>query len=248
MAAVVYNNLADAATVLASSQVVLAPAVNVQNEHVARKWRSITAADHLIADFGSLVSIDTVAAIGLTAATMRVRLSTVDSSGAAGDAYDGGTDAVDQNYRAGIELLPSAVSARYLRVDFASGGSYCEVGRLVAGVRSRFTYNFAYGWGRSWIDPSIRTKTRGGQTQISPETSYRTLDLNFEWLATADRHGFVEAIDRDNGLKTDVLFITDEDSASLARDSLWGLVAEMTPVSQPYFGMFTKQLRIEERL
>lgn len=248
MASVLYRNLVDAATALASSQIVLAPVSNVQNEHVARKWRSITPADSIVVDFGASVSIDTVAAMGLTATTMRVRLSTADSSGATGDAFDSGVDPVDQNYLQSVVLLPSAVSARYLRIDLASGGDYVEMGRLVAGVRSAFTYNFGFGWGRTWVDPSIRTKTRGGQTQISPEQSYRTLDLSFEWVSEADRYGFVETIDRDNGLKTDVLFITDENSSNLARDSVWGLLADITPVTQPFFDIYAKQYRIEERL
>ena len=42
------------------------------------------------------------------------------------------------------------------------------------------------------VDPSIKTKTRGGQTQISNESSYRTLDLSFEYLSVDERNGLVE--------------------------------------------------------
>ncbi|MGE0290343.1 MAG: hypothetical protein AB7I42_24835 [Bradyrhizobium sp.] len=249
MAAVLHDNLADDAAVLAGTQVVTTPATMVQNEHVARKWRSRLSSDYLLFDFGASTAIDTVAAIGLTATTCRVRLSTADSSGAAGDAWDTGVVAVDQGYLQVIALGEATASGRYLRIDLVNAaGDYVECGRVAAGVRSTFTYNFAFGWGRAWVDPSLRTKTRGGQTQISREENYRTLELPFEIVSTDDRHGFVETMDRVNGLSTDVLFVTDDGSANLARDSVWGLVADVSPVTQPFFDTFAKTYRIEERL
>jgi len=247
-AAVLFENLADLASVIAGSQVITTPAANVQNEHVARKWRSRISSDYLLFDFGASTAIDTVAAIGLTATTARFRLSTADASGAAGDAWDTGTAAVSQAYLQAIAVRAASVAGRYLRIDLAGTGDFVECGRVAAGVRGRFSRNFAYGWGRAWADPSLRTKTRGGQTQIGRETYYRTLELPFEVISPVDRQGFVETMDRVNGASTDVLFMTDDESSELARDSVWGLAADVSPVVQPYFETFSKTYRIEERL
>lgn len=248
-AALLYQNLADAATISVSSQLVTAAGSLVQNVHVARKWRSESAGDWLLADLGALVSLDTVAVIGLTATGYRVRLSSSDPTGAAGDVLDTGTLSVDQAYLQAIALLDAPGSARYLRVDLTnSSGTYVEAGRLVAGLRNLFEINFSFGWSIGYVDPSIATKTRGGQTQVSREQSYRQVSLSFESMRPTDRYSFVEDADRLNGIKDDVLLILDEDSTELPRDSIWGRVVDLTPVGQPFFDVFSKEYRIEERL
>ena len=247
-AAAVYDNLADDATISASTQVLLTPVANLQNPHIARKWRSTSTADYFVADLLALTSIDTVSVIGLTATTIRIRISSVDSSGSAGDLYDSGVVAIDQDYLQYIAVLGAPVSGRYVRVDLANSvEAYVEAGRAVIGLRTAYTYNFGFNWQRAYVDPSIRTKTRGGQTQVSNENTYRTLDVTFEWVTVEQRNGFVETIDRVNGLKTDILFMTDTASTNMARDSVWGLITDLTPVTQPFFDIYSKQYKIEER-
>jgi hypothetical protein len=244
-----HENLADDAAVTASSQELLLPATNVQNPHVARKWRSLFTADSLIMNFGALVSIDTVALMGLTADTYRVRLSSVDSSGVAGDLYDSGTLSVNQTYLQAIALVTAPVSAQYLRIDLATSSTdYIEMGRVFAGVRTELEINFGYDWASTTTDRAIRAKTRGGQTQVFPDNCYRTLDVTFKFLTETERNGVVETIERSNGQHTDLLFVIDPDSTNLARDSVWGLISTTTPIVQPIFDRFSKQYQIEERL
>ncbi|MDX3973307.1 hypothetical protein [Shinella sp.] len=245
-AAVVFDNLADEGMISASSSEILARPDRVQNEHVARRWRSLSAVDALVVDLGGLVTIDTASILGLTAVTARCRVSTIDPDG--GDLFDSGVEAVSQAHRQAVFLLPAPVSARYVRFDLTSDAPYVEAGRVVTGLRSTFAYNFAYGWGFSYVDLSRRTRTRGGQTQVNRDNRYRTLEVAFDFINKVDRYGFVDAIDRENGLSRDVLFVSDPESDDLARDTVWGLLSDTTPVIQPYFDTFSKSYRIEERL
>jgi hypothetical protein len=248
-AVIAYSNIADTGTLTASSASLLLPLSNIQVAHIARKWRGNSAStDFVVVDFGSLQSLDTVAVIGITGAQIRTRLSSTDATGAAGDAFDSGTIAVDQSYLSYISLVPSVVSARYLRVDITTTGLFVEIGRIFAGVKTQFAYNFIAGWTRTWNDLSTRTKTLSGQTQIFPRSVYRSYDVSFDFLKQVDRDGFVETIDRVNALKTDVLYISDPSSQNLSRDSVWGLMTALTAVIQPSPGIFTKQYQIEERL
>ncbi len=247
-AAVVYRNLADAATVTGSTQVPLMPATNVQQEHISRKWRSISADDYLLIDFGESTSIDTVWIGGLTTTKVQLRASNSDATGETGEIYDSTLVAADQNHLQKTWVLGSAVSARYWRIDLEHDDlDYVEAGRVVMGVRSVYQYNYAFGFEVGYSDPSIRTQSAGGQTHVTPKRSYRHASPTFEWVSKADRDGFVEAIDRDNGLKTDVLFLLDPESAHLERDTIWGLMSELTAISQPFFDIWSKQYRIEER-
>lgn len=248
-ACIAYTNLADAAALTSSSNVSLLPVSNIQNVHVARKWRATDGTTaSFIADFGSLKSFDTLAVMGITGTQIQFRISSTDPTGLTALVYDSGVLSVAQAYLSAIAIISSPVSGRYIRVDITTTGTYVEAGRFFAGVRSQFAYNFVRGWQRSYTDRSLKTKTRGGQTQIFQDVTYRSLDVTFDFLTQSDRNGFVEDIDRVNATKVDVLFITDPSSTNLARDSLWGLISNLTPVVQPYYSTFTKQYQIEERL
>lgn len=248
-----YANLFSAAAVSASSQLILAPASNLQQPDVtANLWRSVESGTaNIVADFGSSVSIDTIAVMGLTlsaAGSVRFRLSTLDSSGAAGDAYDSGSLPTSTVYNQVVDLLTSPASARYLRMDLTDAGAdYVEAGRVFAGVSTQFTVNFAYNWTVTRTDRSIVTKTRGGQTQIFRDIIYRTLAVTFEFLSEAERYGIVETIDLTNGLQDDILFIIDPTSTNLSRDSFWGLMTELSPITQANFDIFSKSYKLEER-
>lgn len=252
-AAIAWVNVADAGLLFASTQELTMPVQLVQNEHVARRWRSLSAPASLVVDLLAASAIDTVALMGLTMGangTARVRVSTLDATGAAGDAFDGAVTPVDPDYGTHVEIIPAPVTGRYVRIDLADpDGAYVEAGRLFVGTRTVFAYNHVYGWSRGWTDRSTNTKTRGGQTQVLRDNSFRSFDLTFDFVTEAQRDAMIEAIDRDNGMHTDVLLIRDPDADNLARESLWGLVSDLTAVTQPtFFDVYSKQLKIEERL
>lgn len=248
-AAVVFRNLADAALVSASSSLLLAPPGRVQNVHVGVKWRSQTADDHLLLDFGGMVEADSFCFPGVTATTARLRLSTTDPTGADGDAWSSSATAIDQNYRQPIWLRPAPVAFRYALLDLQNAaGAFVECGRAVAGVRSTYAYNYDYGWSITTVDPSVRTQTLGGQTRIEQRPIFRMADLSFGWVAASDRYGFVEQMERSAALRNDVLMLLNPASDRLERDSIWGLIETASPVVQPFPDIFTKAYQIRERL
>jgi len=257
MAAIAYINLADSATITASSSAPLMPASRLQYPHVSRKWRGVNGTgEALIVDLGSAQSIDTVALIGLNltlAGQARVRVSSSDATGVAGNLYDNGagvTGLVDPAYGYLVVLLPSPVTGRYVRIDVLDSSlSYVEAGRLYIGKRFTTTYNFAPGWQDGRVDTSRKTVSRGGQTYIDVNVSYRTVDISFEWLTLAERNSSVAEIDRLNGEHTDILLIRDTASTNMGRDCLWGLVDGNQPIVQPYAAnVFSKSYRLRERL
>lgn len=258
-AAIAHENLADAGSLTATSEAFLLPVLNLQDPHIGRRWRSETGSESCILDLGAMTSIDTIRLSGLTGSvgeTVRLRLSTVDTSGAAGDVLDtgilasGATAYFDIDYGTLCYLLAAPTSCRYVRIDLADvGADYVEAGRLFVGLREAFTYNFVPGATIGWVDRSKRQEARGGQTLIWNDNSYRQVEINLEWVTEAQRYGIVETLDRVNGQNTDVLLILDTDSDNLARDSIWGLVSDLTPVAfTNLIGIFTKQYRVKERL
>jgi hypothetical protein len=249
-ACIAYTNLVDTAPVItATSSNLLLPVSNIVNAHIARKWRGSTAGgDSIIIDLGSLISIDTIAAFGVTGDTITFKASAIDPTGSLGELAFG-SFTVDQNYLSQVMLIGGPISARYIRISVTNGVSgLVEVGRAFVGLKTQFTYNYVKGWQRTWNDRSLRSKTRGGQTQIFSDSVYRTYDVTFDFLTQSDRDGFIETVDRVNAMKTDVLFITNPASANLSRDSVWGLMTTLSPVVQQYISTYSKQYSIEERL
>lgn len=246
-AAVVFRNLADAATLVASSQLGTAPASRVQEEPVARRWRSTAAPAYLVFDLGSSTALDTFAAVGLTASTVRVRVS--DDNTFATAAYDSTATASDQDRRHAIFARDGAASGRYVRFDFTHASlAYVEAGRVVFGVRSTFAYNFSPGSAETPVDRSEVDETRGGQDIVNPRAGYRRFDLAFDRVSAADRHGFVADMLRENGVRKGVLLLTDPGGGQLNRDSLYGRIADMPAISRGQSDTYQMNLAIKELL
>jgi len=238
-----YINKADSARLAVSSQNLLAPIARLQDPHIGVQWQGTAGQEWFVADLGSVQAIDCVRIMGLSASTARIRYSTSDP--AAGDVHDTGERSIDQRFLTATDLR--AVSARYVRVDLNADG-ICAAGRLFIGELESFAVNFNWGWSRKWVDPSDRKKTEGGQTRVNRRPKYRVFACEFEFLTDAEASGFTDDIDRINGLTDDVLFVAKPDSAALEQDSIWGLMADLSPTPQQFLDRWSKSLTIEQRL
>ncbi len=238
-----YVNKADSAALAVSSQVLLAPIGRLQDPHIGVRWQSLSGTDWFVVDLGSVQAIDCVRIMGLTATTARVRYATSDPT--VGDVADTGVRAVDQKLLTVTDIR--SVHARYVRVDLTAS-EFCAAGRVFVGELHPFGVNFAWGWSRKWVDPSDRKKTEGGQTRVNRREKYRVFSVAFDFLSDAEANGFADDIDRLNGLCDDVLFVADPDSNDLERDSIWGLLTDLSPVAQQFIDRWTKTYSIEQRL
>ncbi|MDP1867009.1 MAG: hypothetical protein Q8L13_11800 [Bradyrhizobium sp.] len=257
-ASIVIDNNADNATVGASSQVLVMPASNLLTPHPSERWRSLSNTAWFVLDKGAAVVADTVMIGGLTCgvnATARLRLSSIDASGAAGDIFDSGDLAsgsisFDVEYRSFVHQLAAPAAWRYQRFDINDpDADFVEAGSVVDGLAVTFDYNFAPGGSFQHVDRSRVSTTASGMTLIWDDNNFRRVDLSFGWVTAAQRYGLIERLDRIKGKKRNVLLITDPESENLPRDSIFGRVTDQTAVNfGPVFDIFGKQLRIEERI
>jgi hypothetical protein len=257
-AALVIENHTLAGLVAASSQALAMPATNLLTPHPSERWRSLSPTAYFVLDKGSERVADTVFVKGLTAgrnATIRLRLSSTDSTGVAGDVFDSGPVAngslnLDVDYYAAAWALPAPLSWQFTRVDiFDPDADFVEAGCLMDGLREAFNYNFTSGSGIQFVDRSRVATSAAGLSMVWPDNWYRKVDFSFEWVSAAQRYGLIERLDRINGRRMNVLLIVDVDSPNLARDSVFGLVTDLTPNTfAQAVEIFGKQLRIDERL
>jgi hypothetical protein len=262
-AALVLDNNAEGGRVTASTQALTMPASNLLTPHPSQRWRSLSGAASLVIDKGAASAGDAVGLFGLTgssAMTARLRLSSIDATGAAGDVTDTGALAsggvnFDVKYGAFLYLLPAPASYRYLRFDLNdAGASFVEAGCILDGLKETFTYNFVPGGTVQWVDRSRIAGTSSGKTLTWQDNKFRRANLSFETVTTAQRDGLIERLDRDKGKTKNVLLILDTASDKLARDAIYGLVSDPAPIA---FGraldvvgnpLFAKQFRIDERI
>lgn len=245
------------AIVTASSEAAGFEAQRLLDPVVARTWRTAasTSSAWILFDFGAQVSMRAFFLRGgnLTDnATRRIRVSTADSTGAAGDALDTGTGSAGLDERWGtVGYIHTAdVTGRYLRWDIADSDlSYLEVGRPVAGPLRFPARGIVVPFAAGFEAEVRRGRAAGGAQHVAPKWQGRRWRLAL--LPTADeRDGWVsEMLDR-NGRHADVLVVKNVLSSNLGRDALWGLIAagetpEIVTGDQLVDGL---TLTVEERL
>lgn len=248
--AIAWDNQLDGAMIMASSEVGTLPVSNVQEADIRQIWRAETNAAWILADFGGQLTIGGSLLVNTNLApddVIRIRLSTTDSTGAVGDAYDSGDIAsgVDQTYR----RLPWIFSAtgRYLRIDMTQP-VLPEVGRWFVGPVWLPSRNFTYGWGQIWNDPSIRVESQGQQVFIDRKMSSRGFTFRLPSITESEALDEVFQLNRVCGLSRDVWVTRDVSSSNLGRDTIWGLLRNTVPVIQANFAGYDTTFEIMDRL
>lgn len=150
----------------------------------------------------------------------------------------------------GFHVFPMSVRARYVKVelsDTANAAGYLEAGRLIVAPAWQPTINLQYGWSIEQVDESRSVKSRGGQTYVDQRPKFRRLSFTLEHLEADEMFGHAYELERLKGKGGDVLVVLDpDDSKHRHRHSVYGLLADTTPVSNAYAGRFAKEFVIEE--
>jgi hypothetical protein len=259
---IAYNNRWDDATIGATSELTTLPVANTQIEHLAQLFRtqaSVTAVT-LTADFASSVALDVIAALGTNftpGTTYRLTLSNV-STGAA-ELLDTSTisASVVTGYPQVYHVLSSTISARYASLTLTcstptvtpSGTTnYLQIGRIFAGAKWTPAVNLQYGWTLGYVDPSRKTKSRGGQTYSDLMNKFRAIGFILDFATEADMYAAALEIDRLVGTTGDVLVMRDHQGVYRSQQAVYGMLAELSPIINTNFNIFQKRYVVEERL
>ncbi len=253
---IAWDNLADSAALSASSEQASAPGANVQIVHLSRKWVAVEGVNSasLVFDMGSSVACGILAVLGanLTAtATLRLRASDADSTGAAGDKYD--STLINAGAKAGYGAAYhwfAAATARYWRLDLADASvTTLEVGRIFLGPKWTPADNQSYGWQVTPLDESKVTESYGHQSFADERPQRRLLEFGLDWHTEAEMYGNAFAMARSAGITKDVLAVHDTAGAGyLSEQSVFGLCTAAQPLINANFGIYRQKFSIKERL
>ncbi len=255
MTIIAYQNLADDAALTTDSELSTLPAANVQEEHVARKWRTGAVTDaYLVFDLGSSMAASVMAMLGTNLsedATVRVRASDSDATGATGEIYDSGV--IDAGVKSGfgaIYHLFDEVSARYWRIDLSDSSlTYIEAGRVFIGPRWTPALGVEFGsWSPFVEDPSQIRRSYGGQSYADVLPKRRGIQMTLNYLSDDEAFDSAHAMLMACGTTADVLVIPRETSGRNSEEAVWGLMEALDPILHKTIQTWSQKLLIKERL
>lgn len=264
--AAAWANIAGNASALAASNAATnMPVSLLQQEDIGRRFRATATTTDIDFTYAATQSADIFDFLGTNltaAATVRIKLSNVSLGGT--DIWDSGTlsnlvnpASADPVRGADLVVLSSAVRSgwKYCRVTVTDASlSYLDLGFAFFSTRTQYSINRSYGAQLMWIDPSEQKKTKGGQTKIRKLPKFRRCQFAMDFLTATERWALVNVMDITNAMSSPILFVLDPSSLDLVRDSIFGLLTSMDPVTDiQAFGsdglnMYSRTYQIDERL
>lgn len=253
MALVLHTDLVARATLSASAwEPLLAPS-QLKSMDLGLPWRTPAGTDAawLVAD------LQGQAAVGCTAllrpevddgATWRIRLSTADPTGEAGDAYDSGEldDAFDPRFLHFVHWWPNA-TGRYLRIDIdRPGADQIGAGAWLAGPcwTTSCAHDRGYAWGREQQRSVERSRSGARWTTLGG--SWRTLSCMFGHLTLAEFRDELPAVSARIEADLPVVLGLVPGSDNQGRDSIVGHVDSAIAYPEASHQRFSWSPRVTE--
>jgi hypothetical protein len=269
---IIYDNVADSATLTTSTAASGLPVTNLQREQKGLVWRSTGTTAIITATWSTPQTLRAVVLpfCNLTsAATIRVQAYTntsdttpVQDTGTKpagaytpGDIW-GGADASSVNsYSQGGGSyarcwFPQTI-VRKLEITLADStnpAGYLEAARLVCGNYWAPTYNTNFGLSIGYSDTSTQTRTEAGNLLTNAGTLHRTLDFELQWLTPADKTRMLSIL-RGNRLRKPMfvsVFPEDTDPIKEQEYQIYAKLTDLSKLTHPLYSIYTSNLSLQE--
>jgi hypothetical protein len=269
---IIYDNVADSATLTTSTAASGLPVTNLQLEQKGLIWRSTGTNATITATWSTPQTLRAVVLpfCNLTAsATISVRAYTNTSdttpvldTGAKpagaytpGDIWGGATAGSVNSYSQGGGSyarcwFPQTV-VRKLEItiaDSSNSAGYLEAARLVCGNYWSPTYNTNFGLSIGYNDTSTQTRTEAGNLLTSTGTLHRTLDFDLQWLTAQDKTRMLSIL-RGNGLRKPLfvsVFPEDADNIKEQEYQIYAKLTDLSKLTHPVYSVYTSNLSLQE--
>lgn len=253
-ATILYDDRIPAAALSGAATVGGLPLANLQDSQPRKVARWSGTSCHIVADLGapSLVGLVALHGTNLTAAaTRRVRLSSSDGTGEAGDVHDSGAAAAGADPRysgTAVYVLAANASARYLRIDLADASlSFIDVGLVLAGPAFRPARNYSFGAAFGYVEAGSADASPIGVMFANRRGRRRAVSLRFAFATEAEAMTDHMELSRIAGATENVVVVPDPGGAYRAQQALVGLVADTTEIRNDAFNVWSRTIQVIER-
>lgn len=268
---ILYNNLADSATVLPASTVAGFPVTNMQLDSKSSVYRTTTNAAEFTLTWPTPQTLDSIVfpfCNLTTTATIRVRAYTTTASS---------TPVVDTGYilacpfeqinpsswkgTSGINTysfgggttarayLNTPVSCAKLVISFIdTNKTYLEFSRILVGKAWQPVHNTKFGISVDFTDQSQHFRTQSGNLVTDNKPNYKTLNFELEWLTPSDRTEFIKLV-KMVGVKQGVfvsIFPNDSDVEKESLYQIYGKFVNNVTITHPIFTVYTTSISLEQ--
>lgn len=268
---ILYNNLADSATIVPASTVTGFPVTNMQIDSKGSVYRTSTNAAEFTITWTTSQTIDSIIFpfCNLTsAATVRVRIYS--STGATTPTVDtgyklacpfeqitptnwkGATGINTYSFGGGTTArayLDTPVVCAKIVVSFTdTGRTYLEFSRILIGKAWKPVHNTKFGISTDFVDQSQQSRTQSGNLITDNKPSYKTLNFDLEWLTPSDRTEFIKLI-KTVGVKQSVfasIFPNDADTEKESLYQIYGKFTNSVTITHPMFTVYTTSVSLEQ--
>lgn len=194
-----WDNLwdSDATTRTASSAASGFPLSNIKHRWHTRVWRATgDAAEWVLMDLGSPMDIKAfiLKEHNFTdAATVKIQGNAADAWGA--PSVDVTISITDDKL---VKIWETAQTYRWWRVSMADGANpdtYVKIGRIFLGNFFEPTVNFTRRFLMQLKDPSVKTRSTGGQISVNSKPHYKAFGYEFQDVESPDNETFETIFD-----------------------------------------------------
>lgn len=141
------------------------------------------------------------------------------------------------------------IYARYFKIEVQDTSlSWLDIGRLVVAAAYQPTINMQWDWRLSWVDPSTRERSRGGQLYVDGRKQWRAASLSLANIGRDEMLSQMYELRRAVGVRKPFALILDPtDPVNLHRLTLWGSMPDQTvDFSNPQYADYRTTLTVEE--
>lgn len=267
---IIYKNLADTATVVASStSSALTAASNMKLDAKSQVWRSTGNTATLTVTFtgttkigavilpfcnlssSALITVALKSGATTTFTTGAVLAAPYQSSvvvdtasipaGANGYSYGGGT-------YARVWFTPQTCSSLTITIS-DSANTYIELSRLIVGDYWSPTYNTSYGLTTQVKDLTTQTRTESGDLISNRGTVSNSISLNLDYLTIEDRSKLLTIL-KNNGMYAPLfLSVFPDNSDDYTKElgfQIYGKLSQLNAITHPYMSVYTSTIDIDE--
>lgn len=239
---ILYKNWIDNGTLTFSSAVATLPGANIQDDLRDKVWRTTGCSEEwakLVLSQPEYIDSLAIAGHNLSStAVITVQGNVADEwispafeeefdawepvigygEGWYGEGGYGGYIAADEQprYQTIIRFLASTQYYRYWRIkitDISNPDGYIEIGRGFLGYAFQPQVNFTWDWEMIPVDPSVVTKSQGGQAFKDEKTPYTVIKFKLEELQDTEAFYKMMRLLQDYGTHQNCFVCLDPDSA-----------------------------------
>lgn len=253
--AIMWNMRHRTATWTAGSAKSTLPASHLGDDDPARVWQTAEGVDstYVLADAGASVTMRGFVLVyysGDASATLRLKVSTADATGAAGDAYDSGAlNDFDPAYNHWIHLAPTEVTGRYVRLDITnSSQSRLEAATLAFGPVWTPEINVERGvqWSIETADRS--TFSRSGAVRTDEGALRRVLSARLPAATAAEHDAQLLPFGVQVASRRPILMVRNPGAAALGPEAVWGRVRSPLAFPNVFHGRYGWAFEVAELL